>query len=58
MLIFDQVKKGDRHLRLVALAVAGGSDWRSLYVTAGTGVYRMRVRVPGLPVPATFGAQR
>lgn len=30
----------------------GGNDWCSLFVTAGTGVYRVRVREPGLPVPA------
>jgi gluconolactonase len=28
----------------------GDSDWRSLYMTSRTGLYRMRVNVPGLPV--------
>jgi gluconolactonase len=29
----------------------GDSDWRSLYITARTSVYRMRVTTPGVPVP-------
>jgi gluconolactonase len=28
----------------------GDSDWKSLYMTSRTGLYRMRVNVPGLPV--------
>jgi len=28
----------------------GDSDWKSLYLTARTGLYRMRVNVPGIPV--------
>jgi gluconolactonase len=28
----------------------GDADYRSLYITASTSVYRIRVRVPGLPV--------
>jgi gluconolactonase len=29
----------------------GNSDWRSLYITAGTSVYKIRVTMPGIPVP-------
>jgi gluconolactonase len=29
----------------------GDSDWRSLYITAGTSVYKTRVTTPGIPVP-------
>ncbi len=29
----------------------GGDDWRSLFVTANTSVYRLRMDVAGLPVP-------
>ncbi len=28
----------------------GGDDWRTLYVTARTGVYRVALQVPGIPV--------
>jgi gluconolactonase len=28
----------------------GDSDWKGLYMTARTGLYRMRVNIPGLPV--------
>lgn len=28
----------------------GDSDWKSLYMTSRTGLYRLRVNVPGLPV--------
>ncbi|MDA1036048.1 MAG: SMP-30/gluconolactonase/LRE family protein [Chloroflexi bacterium] len=28
----------------------GDADWKSLYITSRTGLYRMRVNVPGLPV--------
>ena len=28
----------------------GGSDWRTLYLTAKTSLYRLRMHVPGLPV--------
>lgn len=28
----------------------GGSDWKTMYITTFTGVYRMRVNVPGIPV--------
>ena len=28
----------------------GDADWKSLYMTSRTGLYRMRVNVPGLPV--------
>jgi gluconolactonase len=28
----------------------GDADYRSLYITASTSVYRIRVQVPGLPV--------
>jgi gluconolactonase len=28
----------------------GDADYRSLYITASTSVYRMRVAIPGLPV--------
>jgi gluconolactonase len=30
----------------------GGPDWRTLFITARTGLYRTEVLVPGLPVPA------
>ena len=30
----------------------GGSDWSTLYITARSSVYRIRVNVPGIPVPA------
>jgi sugar lactone lactonase YvrE len=29
----------------------GDADWRSLYVTARTSVYRVRLAIPGVPVP-------
>jgi gluconolactonase len=29
----------------------GDDDWRSLYITAGTSVYRIRVNTPGIKVP-------
>jgi sugar lactone lactonase YvrE len=29
----------------------GDSDWRTLYITCFEGVYRMRVNVPGIPIP-------
>lgn len=28
----------------------GDSDWRTLYITARTGLYRLRVNIPGIPV--------
>jgi gluconolactonase len=28
----------------------GGPDWRTLYLTASTSLYRMQMRVPGSPV--------
>ncbi len=30
----------------------GGPDWSTLYITARTSVYRIRVEVPGIPVPS------
>jgi len=30
----------------------GGSDWRSLYITARTSVYRIRTSTPGLKIPS------
>jgi gluconolactonase len=32
----------------------GDEDWCSLYITAVTSVYRIRVNTPGIKVPATF----
>ncbi len=29
----------------------GDSDWKTLFITACTGLYRIRVNVPGIPVP-------
>ena len=29
----------------------GDHDWRGLYITARTSVYKIRVKVPGVPVP-------
>jgi sugar lactone lactonase YvrE len=29
----------------------GGDDWRTLYMTARTSVYRVRLTIPGIPVP-------
>jgi len=29
----------------------GDSDWRTLYITARTSLYRLRMMVPGIPVP-------
>ena len=29
----------------------GDDDWRSLYITARTSVYRVRLEIPGIPVP-------
>src|SRR5207245_1984248 len=29
----------------------GGADWRTLYMTARSGVYRVRLNVAGVPVP-------
>jgi gluconolactonase len=31
----------------------GGDDWRSLFITASVSVYRVRVRIPGVPVGRT-----
>ncbi len=31
----------------------GGSDWSSLYITARTSVYRMKLNIPGVPVYPT-----
>ena len=28
----------------------GGTDWRTLYITAQTSVYQIRVKIPGIPV--------
>jgi len=28
----------------------GGPDWRTLYMTAGAGLYRIRLNIPGIPV--------
>ena len=28
----------------------GDADWRTLYLTASTSVYRLRLNVPGIPV--------
>ncbi|MFQ5861373.1 MAG: SMP-30/gluconolactonase/LRE family protein, partial [Dehalococcoidia bacterium] len=28
----------------------GDEDWRSLYITARTSVYRIRLKIPGIPV--------
>ncbi len=28
----------------------GGPDWRTLYMTAGAGLYRIRLNIPGVPV--------
>jgi gluconolactonase len=28
----------------------GDPDWKGLYMTARTGLYRMRVNIPGVPV--------
>jgi gluconolactonase len=42
---------GRLHLAEVPANVAWGeSDWRSLYLTARTGLYRLRTSVPGIPV--------
>jgi gluconolactonase len=30
----------------------GGADWSTLYITARSSVYRIRVNVPGIPVPS------
>jgi sugar lactone lactonase YvrE len=30
----------------------GGADWSTLYITATTSVYRIRTRIPGIPLPA------
>jgi len=36
----------------VAANVAwGDADWRSLYITASTSIYRVRTEIPGMPVP-------
>lgn len=29
----------------------GDADWRSLYITARTSIYRLRLEIPGVPVP-------
>jgi gluconolactonase len=29
----------------------GGPDWKTLYITARSGLYRVRTNVPGVPVP-------
>jgi sugar lactone lactonase YvrE len=29
----------------------GDSDWKTLYITARSSVYRLRVAIPGIPVP-------
>lgn len=29
----------------------GDADWRTLYITASTSVYRLRMNIPGIPVP-------
>jgi gluconolactonase len=29
----------------------GGEDWQTLYMTARSGLYRVRTAVPGIPVP-------
>jgi len=34
----------------VANFTFGGDDYRSLFVTASTSLYRLEVRVPGFPV--------
>lgn len=31
----------------------GDNDWRSLYICARTSVYRVRLKIPGMPVPPT-----
>ena len=42
---------GRLHLAEMPANVAWGeSDWRSLYLTARTGLYRLRTSVPGIPV--------
>jgi gluconolactonase len=30
-----------------------GPDWRTLYLTASTSLYRVQMRVPGIPVGRT-----
>lgn len=34
----------------------GDHDWRTLYITTYSSVYRIRLRIPGLPVPARSAA--
>ena len=29
----------------------GGNDWRTLFIAARTSVYRVRLQIPGIPVP-------
>jgi sugar lactone lactonase YvrE len=40
----------------VAANVAfGEADWRTLFITATSSVYRMRLGIPGVPVPSRIG---
>jgi gluconolactonase len=36
----------------------GDDDWRSLYITTRSSVYRTRVNVPGVPVRQPAGESR
>ena len=36
----------------------GDSDWKTLYITACTSLYRIRMEVPGIPVPLGAAASR
>jgi gluconolactonase len=33
----------------------GDADWRTLYLTASTSLYRLRMSVPGIPVGRAAG---
>jgi gluconolactonase len=33
----------------------GDGDWRTLYITARTSLYRLRLNVPGIPVGSARG---
>ncbi|HEY2988589.1 MAG TPA: SMP-30/gluconolactonase/LRE family protein [Candidatus Binatia bacterium] len=52
--VFDT---GGKHLGTIATpekpsnCAWGDDDWRGLYITAGTSVYKIRVNIPGIKVP-------
>jgi sugar lactone lactonase YvrE len=53
--IFDQTGKPLGIIRLPEVAANlawGGDDWRTLFITASTSLYRIRLSVPGIPVGA------